>query len=127
MHSARLRWHLQISREERDGVSVFTVRGRLGTLSSGDLIETLAGAIRAGARRFVIDLSDVDYVSSAGLLALQAVWGRLLVADGDMVLCGLTEPVRTALELAGLLDQFTEVPSRQDALARLAGPTAPAS
>ena len=46
---SHLRWHLSIDRTDRDGVAVFAVAGRLGTLSSGDLIEALAAAIGAGA------------------------------------------------------------------------------
>ena len=123
---SQLRWHLTIDRTDRDGVAVFTVAGRLGTLSSGDLIEALAAAIAAGARRIVLDLSGVDYSSSAGLLALEAVLGRLHMVGGEMLLCGVTEPVRIAFELAGLLSQFTETPSRDDALAVFAArPTPP--
>ena len=46
------------------------------------------------AGRVIIDLSKVDYVSSAGLLALDAAAGRMHTAAGLLVLCGLTEPVR---------------------------------
>jgi anti-anti-sigma regulatory factor len=42
--------------------------------------------------------------------------------NGEMVLCGLTEPVRMALELSGLLPLFVEEPARDAALARLAPP-----
>lgn len=126
MPSSRLRWHLQIDSHDVEGVTVFAVSGRLGTLSSGELIESLAGAIAGGTRRIVLDLSDVDYVSSAGLLALEAIMGRLLVAHGDLVLCGLTEPVRMALDLAGSLGQFAEVPTLDHALARFARPPASA-
>ena len=42
-----------------------------------------------------------------------------------MLLCGLTEPVRIAFNLAGLLSQFTEVPSRDEALAAFASRPVP--
>jgi anti-anti-sigma factor len=119
MPSPRLRWHLHVDREDvAANVTLFIVSGRLGTLSSGDLLETLAAAVAAGATRVVLDLTDVDYVSSAGLLALQAIMGRLLVSGGDLVLCGLSEPVRMAFELAGLVDQFGQAASRDEAIAR---------
>jgi anti-anti-sigma factor len=99
--------------------------GRLGTLSSGELIEALVGAIHDGARLIVIDLAGVDYVSSAGLLALDAVSGRIHQARGSLVLCGLVEPVRLVFSLAALLTQFAVEPTRELALTRLAGPAAP--
>lgn len=117
MPSTALRWQLTVSREDHHGIAVFAAKGRLGTLSAGDLLEVLAGAIATGTRRIVLDLSGVDYVSSAGLLALDAILGRLHMVDGELVLCGLTEPVRIAFELSGLLTHFNETPSRADALA----------
>jgi len=112
-------WKLTIGRESSDGVAVLRVEGRLGTASSGDLIGAIVGAIESGDRRLLIDLAGVDYVSSAGLLALDAASGRMHVAGGTLVLCGLTEPVRLALELSGLLPHFIVDGSKDDGLARL--------
>ena len=55
----------------------------------------------------MLDLECVDYISSAGLLALDAVLGRVHVSRAQLVLSGLTEPVRVAFELAGLLEHFS--------------------
>jgi len=125
MPSAHLRWPLTIVRDDVGEVAVFVASGRLGTLTSGDLIEALATAIQNGARRLVLDLSAVDYLSSAGLLALDAIQGRLHMVRGDMVLCGITEPVRMAFDLSGLLPNFTEAPSRDEAIVKLTAPAVP--
>jgi anti-anti-sigma factor len=84
------------------------------------LIDTLAAAIEQGTRRLVLDLSGVDYVSSAGLLALHTLLGRLVGAGGHLVICGLTPPVRIAFELSGMLQDYAEEPCREQATARLA-------
>jgi stage II sporulation protein AA (anti-sigma F factor antagonist) len=121
--SAPLAWSLDMHTDRAGPVLVVAPRGRLGTLTSGAFIEVLVGAIRAGERRVLLDMSGVDYVSSAGLLALEAVQGRLLVARGELVICCLGEPVRLAFELAGLLAQFAVEDSRERALARLVSAT----
>jgi stage II sporulation protein AA (anti-sigma F factor antagonist) len=113
-------WALTLASEPADGARVVRVKGRLGTATSGALIEALVTAIDAGERCLVLDLSDVDYASSAGLLALDAVSGRMELAGGRFVLCGLMEPVRMAFDLAGLLPHFTIAPSREAALLMLA-------
>jgi anti-anti-sigma factor len=115
-----LTWSLRIDRATVGDVHVFAAAGRLGTLSSGDLIERLMEAIKSGARRVVVDLTAVDYISSAGLLALDAIAGRVHQAGGDLVLCGLVEPVRLAFDLSGLLPHFAVEPSRDLAIRRLA-------
>jgi len=114
-----LTWSLRIDRVTVGDVHVFAPVGRVGTLSSGGLIEALTGPIKAGTPRMVVDLAGVDYISSAGLLALQSVAARVHHAGGDLVLCGLVEPVRVAFDLAGLLSEFAVEPSRDRALARL--------
>jgi len=116
-----LTWSLQIDRAAMGDVQVFAPSGRLGTLSSGDLMEVLIAALSGGARAVLVDLTKVDYISIAGLLALDAVAGRVQRAGGELVLCGLVEPVRLAFDLAGLLAHFTVEPSRDLALTRLAG------
>jgi anti-anti-sigma factor len=119
--ASRLVWPLTVERSDHEGIAVFVVSGRLGTLSSGELIETLARAVAAGEHRIVVDLSGVDYLSSAGLLALHALLGRFVSAGGELALCGLTVPVRTSFDLSGLLSDFIEEPSRELAVARLSG------
>ena len=122
-----LTWSLRIDRARVGDVDVFAPVGRLGTLSSGDLIEALVGAVKEGARSLVVDFAGVDYISSAGLLALNAIAGRVHQAGGDLVLCGLVVPVRLAFELAGLLPDFSVEPSRELALGRLARGRTPLS
>ncbi|WP_410963986.1 STAS domain-containing protein, partial [Salmonella sp. SAL4448] len=87
--------------------------------SSATLIEALVGAIDEGHRRVVVDLQEVDYISSAGLLALDAVSGRMHHAGGQLALCELSEPVTLAFQLSGLLEHFAIEPTRRDAVARL--------
>jgi stage II sporulation protein AA (anti-sigma F factor antagonist) len=87
------------------------------------LVEVMAAAVAGGERRLLLDLSGVDYVSSAGLTALGAIARRIADAGGAMVLCGLTEPVRLVFDLGGLLSQFTIAASLPEgvALARPSG------
>jgi anti-anti-sigma factor len=113
-------WKLAIGRDVQDGVAVLTVHGRVGTAASGQFVEAVLDMVQGGYRRILLDLSGVDYVSSAGLVALDAVAGRIHEVEGTLVLCALTEPVRLVLDLAGLLPHFVVVASRDAGLARLA-------
>ncbi len=115
----RLVWPLSIHAERCGGVLVLAPCGRLGTVSSGNLIEVIVDALAAGERLLVLDLAGVDYISSAGLLALDAVLGRLHQAGGQLVLASLSEPVRLACDFAGLLPHFTVEPARDAAIQRL--------
>jgi stage II sporulation protein AA (anti-sigma F factor antagonist) len=119
-------WRLVIQQTVRDGALIVSPAGRLGRFGSGDLIEALVAAMAEGHRKIVLDLSGVDYLSSAGLFALEMVLGRMHQEGGELALCGVTEPVRLALDLAGLLAHVAVDRSADEAVARLsAGPARP--
>lgn len=109
-------WDLDVRRALVEDATVFALSGRLGQLGAGHLIERLVADVPAGTT-VVLDLSGVDYASSAGLTALDAIAGRVIAGGGRLVLCGLSEPVRLAFDLAGMLPHFTIVDSVQAAVA----------
>jgi anti-anti-sigma regulatory factor len=64
----------------RVDVTVLRLDGRLDGQTYQSLIEKAREAYKAGSRDFLIDLSELTYVSSAGLVALHTV---ALVANGQ--------------------------------------------
>jgi anti-anti-sigma factor len=112
-------WALSVTSERTDGIVVLAVNGRLGTASSEAMVEALSREIRAGYLRLLVDLTGVDYVSSAGLGALEAIARQVRESRGELVLCALSEPVRLVFDLAGLLSAFAIEPSREAGLSRL--------
>jgi anti-anti-sigma factor len=113
-------WRLSIGRERVNDVFLVTPVGRVGHATSGELTEVLLQALAAGERRIVIDATRLEYMSSAGVLAIEAVAARLATMSGEIVLCALSEPVRLALDLAGLLEHVPVEPTREAAITRLA-------
>jgi anti-sigma B factor antagonist len=115
-----LKWPLRIVKQRREGAFVLALAGRLGAASADRFGAAVAEAVGRGDARLVIDLAEVDYVSSAGLNALAAAAGLCAQARGAMALCGLTDPVRIALDLGGLLPDLAIEPSRDHAIERVA-------
>jgi len=73
------------------------------------------------------DLGGVNYVSSRGLLALDAAAGRTYAAGGSFALCDpSSEPVRLALAMAGLTSYVPVEATREAGLNRLRQASAPA-
>ena len=120
-----LQWPLRIVEERRDGVLILILTGRLGAASAVHLGVALGDAAARGDARLVIDLAGVDYVSSAGLNALEAAAGLCARARGALALCEVTDPVRIALDLGGLLPDLPIEPSRGQAIVRVAALSAP--
>jgi anti-anti-sigma factor len=116
---SELKWPLHITPARCGNVLVIVLSGRLGQAAETALAETLTRAIDQGDARVVIDLTGVDYMSSPGLRAIASAADRCVSRNGGLVLCGVAEPVRIALELAGLAGQIPMEPSQDLAVARL--------
>ena len=114
-------WRLEIERETRGETLILALHGRLGTGSAGALIDAVLPEVEQGRRAILVDLQGIDYMSSAGLIAIDAVAGRIRVAGGELVLCNACDPVRLVLEFGGVLADIPLEPTRESGLERLRG------
>jgi len=82
---------LQVADQKRGEVSVLILSGEL-TLDDGDIAfgRYVDQMIEAGRRQFVIDLSGVNYIDSAGVGMLVAESKRVTQHGGAMRLARLT-------------------------------------
>jgi len=98
-------------------VTVLAVTGDIDADTFPQLIREADTRLAAGQVRLVLDLSDVDYISSGGLVALQTIAGRAAARGGKAVLCGLNPRVMKVLEIAGFTQLLSIVPDRAVAMA----------
>ena len=65
---------ITISQEQgRVAVSVICIAGHLDGQTYQDLIEKAREVVKAGAKNILLDLSDLTYISSAGLVSLHTI------------------------------------------------------
>jgi anti-anti-sigma factor len=75
--------NITVSKEAgRVDVTVLRLEGELDGQTYQDLINKARDVFEAGSRNFLIDLTDLTYISSAGLVALHSV--ALLVKGEEM-------------------------------------------
>ena len=106
-----------IDETTEDGIHIVAPAGRIDTTTSGGLDDVLRRLVDDGVRRILVDFSDVDYISSAGLRVFLVLAKRMKDEQGRLVLCGLPQPVRQVFHLAGFMPLFTVEPSRAAGLA----------
>ena len=96
---------LKIDREviADKGVTVLRVHGPLDRATAEDFTDTLEELFDQEAYKIVLDLVDVDYISSAGVGALISALATAQQHQGDIV---LIHPKPKVLELFGLVDMF---------------------
>ena len=112
-------WYLSVERTEADGVTTIAAEGRISGQTSTHLQRILDAATESSPQGVVLDLTGVDYISSAGLRTLERT-ANLLGANGRaLVLCSLQDPVKAALALAGPIPHLAVEHSRDSAIERL--------
>jgi anti-anti-sigma factor len=102
-------------------VTVFHLRGWLDAQSEGQLLEEARKASDAGAQYLVIDMSDLDTLTSAGMRALQKVY-QVFTPKAEqpkivhLKLCNAPPHIYNVLGVTGFLQQIPMYESLDDAL-----------
>ena len=107
---------MDLLEEKVGGVTVVAVKGRIDSTTSPTLGEQLTASLAAPKVRVVLDLSRLEYISSAGFRILLLAAKRADEAESRLVLCGISGKVRQLFDLGGFLDLFTIVGSRDDGI-----------
>jgi anti-sigma B factor antagonist len=81
---------------------VLTVSGEIDIATYAVLRSALDSLHQGGARRIVVDLSEVPYCDSTGIGVLALYAKRLLEADGRLEVTGLSPAVAEIFSVAGL-------------------------
>ena len=103
---------------EQTAVVTFSGPLTLGTsLKMAD--SQVQAAIADGVTRMVFDLSNVDYVDSAGLGMLVYIYGALNEKNGTFRLCGVSQRVLSLFTLTKTDSFLTVDGSREESLAAL--------
>ena len=96
---------MEITTQEINHVELITVKGRVDSVEAVKLMKALEAAGQRGTHKIVVDMSEVEYMSSAGFRALgDAQRNSQRHQRGEVVLARVPDPIREALELVG----FTE-------------------
>jgi anti-sigma B factor antagonist len=107
---------MEITVSELRRVTMLEVSGRVDSTNAGQLGEVLNSQIDAGRYQLVIDLSRVQYMSSAGLREMVAALKKVKQYNGDLRIATPSDKVREVLDLAGLSAIFQIYPTQVDAV-----------
>ena len=89
--------------EHKEGKTlVLAVIGRMDALTSPTFDRCFSDCLSSGEKRLRVDLSGVDYISSAGIRSLLVISKRIKEETGRIVFCGLSDAVKKAFQNTGL-------------------------
>jgi anti-anti-sigma factor len=92
---------MNITQRVEGNVTVFTPEGRIDSQAAIDMDKSLQASVTAGNHKLVVDMSEVEYISSAGLRAFAAVLVKCRDEGGDMKLGALNKRVSRVFKIIG--------------------------
>ncbi len=109
---------IEIDVKQEDKVTIVELHGRLDSEGARKVRDELMPVAEAGSR-VLLDMSDVDYMSSAGLRVLLMFYRKVDATAGAIVMTGLNQRIRDVMEMTGFLDFFSTSETREEALQAL--------
>jgi len=98
---------METSTQEFKHCDLIKVTGRVDSSTASAFSKTLEKANEAGQFKIAIDMSELEYMSSAGFRALLASQRNCKRYNrGELVLVAVPGRIRDALELAGFTELF---------------------
>ncbi len=91
---------MQFAQEQAGDVVVVRLAGRLDS-GTAPAAEARLAPLLGGTPHLAIDLSQLEYISSAGLRVLLVVAKRVQQAKGRVVLFGLAPKIREVFAISG--------------------------
>ncbi len=108
---------IQVEPTTKSNVMLVRLTGRLDAAASTEFEDACTRAFAAGARDLVLDLSQLRYVSSAGLRVILSAAKTLQAKGGTLRLAGLGGTVREVFEICGFSGLFAQYESVEAAVA----------
>ncbi|MTI19440.1 anti-sigma factor antagonist, partial [Fulvivirga sp. RKSG066] len=92
---------------------LITIVGEVDASSSITLDNAIIEAIESGGKRFLVDCTSLEYISSAGLGVFMSHIEEFKRQDIKLVIFGLNDKVANVFEILGL-DQLLEIENTKE-------------
>ena len=97
-------------------VSVVEVSGKLTSLESGALSNSIAQLLKEGRKQILLNLRGLTYLDSSGIGELVRTYLSVIKRDGEMKVVGLTDKAEEILKITKLYQVFQEFQDERSAL-----------
>lgn len=95
-----------ITKNKQDKALTYALAGRLDTTTAPDLDAALAQDL-PGVTSLVIDMAELEYLSSAGLRSLLAAQKKMNAVEGKMVVRGANDSIKEVFDITGFTEMLT--------------------
>jgi anti-sigma B factor antagonist len=104
-----------------EGIDCFYLHGYLDAHTAPELENALSSSITNGKNKIIVNFSDLDYISSAGLGVFMAFIEEVRASGGDIKLSSMKPKVFSVFDLLGFPMLFDIVNEEKQAVERFFG------
>ena len=97
---------MTITKNTESGVLTLALEGRLDTNTAPELEKEIGADLTADVQTLILDLKDLEYISSAGLRVLLAAQKKMN-KQGNMVVKNANDMIMDVFEVTGFVDILT--------------------
>ena len=97
-------------------ISLMEVSGRLTSFESGILRDSISRLLKEGRRKFILNLSGLEYLDSSAIGELARVYVSVVKLGGEMKVVGLSSKIGEIFRITQLYQVLPEFPDEQSAL-----------
>ena len=109
---------MKVKRDEREGVVILSLSGKLMGGPDADKFHTeLKGLLEQGKKNILVDMNDISWVNSTGLGILIAGHATMTDNQGTMKLCRVSKRVDSLLMVTRLNMIFESYDDQAQAIA----------
>ena len=110
---------MEINVKPADQVTLIEISGEIDSNTAPQAQERVLPLVQPGAK-ILLDMSGVEYMSSAGLRMLLSMYRQITRQNGALVLVGLAEEIKDTMSITGFLNFFTTRDTVDEGLKALA-------
>jgi anti-anti-sigma factor len=110
---------MEVTNRKESKIMVVSVTGRIDAITAPEFESYLSGLMSQGEAHFLVNLTGLDYISSAGLRSILSAAKKLKAQAGQITFCGLQGPVEEVFKISGFNSIFKIFESEAVALSSL--------
>ena len=97
---------IEINVEIVELVSIATLAGEIDAISAA-MVQDKVLPLSAPSCKIILDMTNVAYMSSAGLRMLLSIYRNISSNKGQVILVGLSDELKDTMSMTGFLAYFT--------------------
>ena len=107
---------MPLSIESTDNAHIIALQGQINSANAATVETEVLAVLQKGAKNVLLNMTELSYISSAGLRVVLVLAKRLKQAGGKLVIYGMQPHVREVFDISGFLAILNVTGTRAEAL-----------